>query len=286
MDKREEHLATLIKELVRKSVGRITYSFIDKELDIRTPAEKNLRRVTLKEMCDASEVRREGKIAGVFWLIDDEAPEENWQLAESKSIPLKFPFELERYIRVLPKSLIVVAGAPGAGKTALLYNIAYLNMYDFDIHLFNSEMGLSQIQERFDAIDPDIPNPAPFHIRHREDNFADVIVPDAVNLVDYLDMDSEVYMIGAELKRILYGLGENGVAVVAIQKPIGRDLGYGAGYSLKSASLYLSMDTGKLKIVKARERADNSIDPRNKTWSFHLDNKGAKFIIDKEWFGG
>ena len=38
-------------------------------------------------------------------------------------------------------------------------------------------------------------------------------------------------------------------------------MGYGAGYSLKSASLYLSMDKGKLKIVKARERADNKVNP-------------------------
>ncbi|GAG60382.1 unnamed protein product, partial [marine sediment metagenome] len=165
---------------------------------------------------------------------------------------------------------------------ALLYNVAYLNMYDFEEHLFNSEMGLSQIRERFEAIDPDIPNPPPFHMRHREDNFADVIEPDAINLIDYLDMDSEVYMIGAELKRILFKLNQ-GVAIVAIQKPIGRDLGYGAGYSLKSASLYLSMDSHKLKIVKARERTDNSVNPINKTWSFHLDGHGAKFIIERGW---
>lgn len=284
MDKAEKHLTFLVKDLIRGSQGRITYAFIDKELDITTPAEKSLRRGVLKEMVDAGEVRRESRVAGVFWLIDDEAPEENWQFADKKVVLLRFPFQLEEYIRVLPKSLIIVAGAPGAGKTTLLYNVANLNMYDFDIHLFNSEMGLSQIQEKLDAINPDIPNPAPFHIRHREDNFADVIEPDAINLIDYLDMDSEVYMIGAELKRILFKLNE-GVAIVAIQKPIGRDLGYGAGYSLKSASLYLSMDSHKLKIVKARERADNSVNPINKTWSFKIDNRGAKFTDIKEWQG-
>lgn len=282
MDKRGEHLATLIKELVDKSKGRVTYTYIDRELDIRTPAEKNLRRVVFSDICDKNIVRHDEKLPGVFWKVDTEAPDESWQGADKTTVPLKFPFELERYIRVLPKSLIVVAGAPGTGKTTLLYNIVYLNMYDFDVHLFNNEMGVVQIQEKFDAIDPDIPNPAPFRVRRRESDFADVIEPDAINLIDYLDMDSEVYMIGAELKRILQKLNE-GVAIVAIQKPIGRELGYGAGYSLKSASLYLSMDRGKMKIVKARERTDNSINPINKTWNFHIDNNGGKFIVDKEW---
>lgn len=278
----QELTKAIVEEWVRSTTGAFSLKDIHNELDIGSDKGKAHLRIIMKRLKDAGVVVSIGGRDGIYRLVDDEAPEENWQGAERRTINLKFPFELERYIRILPKSLIVVAGAPGAGKTALLYNTVVLNMYDFDEHLFNSESGLTQIQERFDAIDPDIPKPAPFHIRHREDNFADVIEPDAINLIDYLDMDSEVYMIGAELKRILYKLND-GVAIVAIQKPVGRDLGYGAGYSLKSASLYLSMDNGKLKIVKARERADNSVNPINKAWTFRLNNNGAKFIVDKEW---
>lgn len=274
-----------IEEWVKSTTGVFSLKDIHNELDIGSGQGKAHLRQIMYRLKKADVVVSIKGRDGLYRLVDDEAPEENWQFVDKSVVPLKFPFELENYIRVLPKSLIIVAGAPGAGKTALLYNIAVLNMHDFDIHLFNSEMGLSQIQERFEAIDPDIPNPPPFHTRHREDNFADVIEPDAINLIDYLDMDSEVYMIGAELKRILFKLNQ-GVAIVAIQKPIGRDLGYGAGYSLKSASLYLSMDSHKLKIVKARERADNSVNPINKTWSFHLDGHGAKFIIEREWGEG
>ena len=187
-------------------------------------------------------------------------------------------------VRILPKSLIILAGSSGAGKTALLYNIVYMNMNDFEIHLFsNSEMGEMQIEERFNAIDPNIPDPLPFETWRREDNFADVIKPDAINVIDYLDLDNEVFMIGYELKKIIQKLNK-GVAIVAIQKPPGRDLGYGAGYSVKSASLYLAMDgpkgrgPGKLKIVKARERAISDVDPLGKTWGFRLDNQGANFI--------
>lgn len=274
----------IVEEWVKSTTGVFSLKDIHNELDIGTDRGKANLRVIMFRLKELGIVSSISKRDGLYQLIDGEAPEENWQRADKRVVLLKFPFALEDFIRILPKSLIVVAGSPSAGKTAFLYNIVDLNMYDFDIHLFNSEMGLMQIQERFDAINPDISNPAPFHIRHREDNFADVIEPNAINLIDYLDMDSEVYMIGAELKRILYKLND-GVAIVAIQKPLGRELGYGAGYSLKSSSVYLSMDRGKLKIVKARERANNKIDPINKTWSFRLDNRGARFLNIEQWEG-
>lgn len=275
MEKEKPTQAT-IEEWVKSTTGQFSLQGMFHELYIISPEQKAYCRVIMHRLKEAGIVVALGKRDGLYRLVDQEAPEENWQMVDKRVVELRFPFELEKYIRILPKSLIIVAGSPGSGKTCLLYNILCMNMYEFGIHLFNSEMGLMQIQERLLAIDPYIPNPAPFHLRHREDNFADVIEPDAINLIDYLDLDSEIYMIGAEMKRILQKLND-GVAIVAIQKPIGRELGYGAGYSLKSAALYLSMDWGKLKIVKARERADSKVDPLNKAWSFTIDSEGANF---------
>lgn len=277
----EKPTQTTIEEWVKSTTGIFSIKNIYSELRILAPETKAHIRVIMHRLREAGIVVALGKRDGLYRLVEDEAPEENWQLADKRSVSLKFPFELEKFVRILPKSLIILAGAPGAGKTAFLYNVLCLNMFEFDCHLFNSEMGLTQINERLYAIEPDIVNPAPFHIRHREDNFSDVIEPDAINLIDYLDLESEVYMIGYELKKILSKLNE-GVAIVAIQKPEGRELGYGAGYSLKGASVYLSMDRGRLKIVKARERTNNWVDPVNKTWSFRLDNNGAKFMFVHE----
>ena len=268
---------TVVEEWVAGTTGWFSLTNIYSEMKLMEPEQKAYLRVIIKRLKDEGTIRPHGKRDGLYRLVDDKAPEEHWQRADKMSVPLRFPFELEKWVRILPKSLIILAGSSSAGKTAFLYNVVYLNMHDFPIHLFNSEMGVMQIQERFNAIDSDIPNPAPFHVRSRQENFADVIEPDAINLVDYMDLDSEVYMIGKELKDIIQKLND-GVAIIAIQKPPGRDLGYGAGYSLKSASLYLSMDAGKLKIVKARERAISDIDPLGKTWEFHLDNQGANFI--------
>lgn len=267
-----------VEEWVRGTTGIFHLKDIYSELYITSPESKSHVRVTMHRLIQNKVLVAVGKRDGSYRLVDDQAPEINWQGADKTGVPLRFPFQLEKYVRILPKSLIILAGSSGAGKTALLYNIVYMNMDDFVIHLFsNSEMGSTQMDERFTAIDPDIPNPPPFYARRREDNFADVIEPDAINVIDYLDLDNEVFLIGYELKKIIQKLNK-GVAIVAIQKPKGRDLGYGAGYSVKSAALYLSMDAGKLKIVKARERAISDVDPLGKTWGFHLDNRGANFI--------
>jgi hypothetical protein len=274
----------VVEEWVKGTTGQFSLTNIYNELGMLTPESKSHIRVIMHRLTEQGIVVALGKRDGLYRLVEDEAPKINWRGADKMSVPLRFPFELEKFIRILPKSLIILAGSSGAGKTALLYNIVYMNMNDFEIHLFsNSEMGEMQIEERFNAIDPDIPDPLPFETWRREDNFADVIKPDAINVIDYLDLDNEVFLIGYELKKIIQKLNE-GVAIVAIQKPPGRDLGYGAGYSVKSASLYLSMDgpkgkgPGKLKIVKARERAISDVDPLNKTWGFRLDNRGANFI--------
>lgn len=189
---------------------------------------------------------------------------------------ITFPFPLQSFIRLSEGSVMVIAGASDSGKTAFCINTAMLNYEEWDVHLFNSETGVALMKERILAVDPDICNPLPFKIWDRMDNFADVIVPDALNIIDYLDIDSEIYMVGAEIKKILKALGK-GVAIIGLQKPPERDLGYGGQFSLKKAECYVSMDKNKLKIVKAKSRANPSINPINKTWTFHLDSKGSNF---------
>ena len=83
-----------------------------------SPEAKAYLRVIMRRLVDKGILVALGKRDGVYRLVDDEAPEENWQMADKRVVELKFPFELEKYVRILPKSLIIVAGSPGAGKTA------------------------------------------------------------------------------------------------------------------------------------------------------------------------
>jgi len=263
--------------------GKFSLKDIRAELDIGTEAGKSTLRSIIKRFKDDKIIENAGGL-GWYRVLDGIAPEIDWQDAPGNFIDIKFPFEIEKYARMKGKTMMVVAGSPNTGKTAFLLKTVRLNMEHHSVYLWTTgEGGADELRERFDGIDPDIPKPAPFSVRERFDNFADVIMPDAVNVIDYLDIDSELYMVGAELRKILNKLNK-GVAIVGLQKPFGRELGYGGVFSIKHAYVYLSMDRGKLKIVKAKSRADRKVNPINKQWTFKIDAVG-NFCDIREVYG-
>lgn len=211
-----------------------------------------------------------------YRLIDRLLVEAKWWEANGKPYPIKLPFELEKYAVVDPHSLIVIAGTWGDGKTAVAYNVVFLNMYDLSVTLFNSEMSDASVRRRVEDYANYIPKPPPFKTYYRTENFADVIDPDGLNVIDYLTVDSDKqYLVRDELKRILDKL-DNGVAVVALQKPVGRDIAYGGNPTAWDTCLYVSLESNKMKIVKVRTPADPKVNPKNMTLSFKL-SKGINF---------
>ncbi|MBW2618874.1 MAG: hypothetical protein JRC92_08370, partial [Deltaproteobacteria bacterium] len=195
-------------------------------------------------------------------------------------VDLKWPFGLERLIDLYPKNIVVVAGAPNAGKTALLLNLIRLNMTKHQITYFSSEMGPEELKLRllnFEDLSPDDWN---FGAYDRSSNFVDVIQPNAVNIVDYLEVTDDFYRVGGEIKAIHDKL-DKGLAVIALQKKKGAELGRGAEFSIEKPRLYLALDDGELKIIKAKnwgpEAKETGQNPNGKIFYFSLVN-GCKFV--------
>lgn len=246
-------------------------------------------------------LEQEGKIislgGGYYRKVDDRLEVMDWQGADpGKTIELKFPFGIEQFVKLYPKSIVIVTGDKNVGKTAFLYNFIVMNMDSFVIDLFNSETGKEQMRERFDYFD--IPSPAPFNTYERYDNFADVINPDRISVIDYLDLNSEVYLVGEEIDRIFRKL-KNGVAIIGLQKPppivtyikgvkkvVSRDLAYGGGFSAKRAVLYITMGNNRLKLVYVKTPRNKSINPDNKQWSFKFDETGTHFDDIQPYYEG
>ena len=237
----------------------------------------------LKEIAQTGGVEKEG----LRYRKKDTELEDLDIFQESKFAFIKFPFDLDKYVRLTEGGLMVIAGGKDSFKTGLMLNIAHLNMYDWDVHYFDSESGATLLRERLEGIDPDIPNPLPFKLHPRMSNFSDVIKPNALNLIDYLDLDSEFQMVGTELRRIREAL-DKGVAIAGLQKPppyrtkdgklVTRDLGYGGAPTIKHAQVALSLDPGSIKIIASKSRANPKINPKNKTWTYTLNETGSKFL--------
>ena len=112
----------------------------------------------------------------------------------------------------------------------------------------------------------------------RSTNFADVIAPDCLNIVDYLEITEDLYSINTHLTNIIRMLG-NGLAIVAIQKKVGQKWGRGQEFSAEKSKLYLSMDEGKISIVKGKSWVNKKVDPNGLQTKFRI-VRGCEFEND------
>ncbi|NIM96662.1 MAG: hypothetical protein GTO24_00845 [candidate division Zixibacteria bacterium] len=220
---------------------------------------------------------------GCYRCLEKECEEIDWLNAPDKTIDLKWPFGIERYVRILPRNTICIAGEPDSGKTAVILNFIKLNMGSHDIHFFSSEMGPIELRDRLKHFD--IPREEwCFHAKERSSNFGDVILPDAVNCIDYLEMHDEFYKVGGHIKEI-YDRLKTGVAIIALQKNRGTPYGLGGMRGLEKPRLYLSMEPGKIRIIKAKNWVDFKRNPNGLELDFKL-IKGCEFIAETDWHKG
>lgn len=256
---------------------------MDTELSIITPKGKTHRRVIIHRLVNLV-VERHPTRTGLIKLLDNSAPLIEWQIADvTNTVDLNWPFGLEEWVTIYPKNIIILAGAYNAGKTAFCLDFIKRNQHRVElshllpIQFFCSEMGPEEMKVRrgkFGVSDwADVP-------RERSSNFAEVIQPDKINIIDYLEVTDSFYLIAEELTNIFNKL-KGGIALITLQKKRGEqyEFGRGAEFSLEKPRLYLSMDTGKLKIIKAKNWAQEGTNPNNKEWKFKL-LKGAVFKID------
>jgi len=199
---------------------------------------------------------------------------------EEKIIEISWPFEIEKWVKILPKNIIVIAGGVNAGKTAFLLNTCFLNMGRFKINYYSSEMGALELRDRLKKFECNLKFwDESINFRERSLNFADVTKANDVNIIDFLEITDEFYKIGGMIKEI-YDKLKKGIAIIALQKNPNTDFGLGGMRSVEKARLYVSIDSNKLKIVKGKNWA-TELNPNGLTREFKL-LQGAKFVL-QDW---
>jgi hypothetical protein len=277
----------LTQDIVEKWIELVSGTFnvrdVWSELDIQSAENKQHLRVILNRLEHGKIIVKTG--SGLYRKIDTNMAPIDWQSANLDTIvPIELPFDIHKYAKLYPKSIVMVAGEKSEGKTTFMYETIKLNMGHFVIDLFNSETGPEQMKERFAPLH--IPEPAPFNVYERYDNFGDVVHPEHLSVIDYLDTNSEVYLVGAEIDHIFRKL-TTGVAIIGVQKPpsstvyvkgvkktIGRDLGYGGAFTAKRASIYVSLSSHKAKLVYAKTPVNKGFSANGMQWTYDFDDNG------------
>ena len=224
---------------------------------------------------------RHGERRGWYIPRHTELEKMDYEHADANPIDIWMPFALSDYVELYESNVVIISGAPNAGKTAVLLNIIKENrLKGWDIHYFNSEMSAGELKKRlskFENITLDMWN---FNAYYRNDRFADVVVPgkNSLNIIDFLEVHDEFYMVGRKIKEIHDRL-KGGIAVIGLQKNPGAVTGLGGYRSMEVARLVLAIDKGTVTVSKAKNFAKPDVNPNGLIKNFSLID-GCK-IIDK-----
>ena len=281
----EKITTEVIRDWVVATTGTFTYKDLFFEKGITDPANMDYVYVVMKRLCGERLIKAINGRHGSFRLLDKDAPILNWKgVKDYTGVDMLWPFELEKFVKIHPRNVIVVGGDPNKGKTAFLHNVISLNWRKHNIALWDSENSKQELAIRFAEYEDYGLWPDDI-ARERSKDFADVIEeynPDGINIIDYLEITENFYAVGKFLREIRDALGK-GRAIVAIQKAKGAELPIGRDFSQQIARLVLTIDPGILTIRKAKSFAQRNVNPNNMKFSFKLKD-GAHFTdIEESW---
>ncbi len=213
---------------------------------------------------------------------------------DSNPIPLNWPyghedgsrFGFDGAVQIFGGDIIVIAGVSNTGKTALALNLVVENMDDMRVSLQGNEYVPGKFHFRMGRMtwaNPLKEDGTPkFELIDRHDNWADIIRPDNLNIIDWLNLDGTshpFYEIGSIVEGIQRKL-KNGVAVICIQKDANKDMGMGGGFSQHLASLYLAIDfmpDKHLKMTVKKAKSWTGHNPNHEMYAFDLVEAGTLF---------
>ena len=278
---KEINLAGEIEDWILSTNGNFLSTDVYKSLQLSTRDQHKNVSIILKRLLDKGVIEKFGEKNGSWRVVDNEAQTIDWYNSDVKALDIKWPLGIEDFVMTMPKNIIVVAGTPNAGKTAFLLNVVKMNMGgNIPIHYFSSEMGSMEFKGGLQKFDLPL-SKWRFNAKERASNFDDVIQPDDINIVDFLELSDEFYKVGGMLKKIFDKL-KNGIAIVALQKNPGAAMARGGIGTLEKPRLYITMDSGIMKIEKGKNWKDPEVNPNGLQVRFSL-VQGAKFMMKDKW---
>lgn len=279
--KKERNLTADVRDWISVTNGIFSVTFLAKAQQCVTKEDHAKLRTILSRLVKDEYIQRVGDKDGMFRRVETETQEINWEDCDDTVIDVQWPFELHKYYLCLPKNIIIVAGSPDAGKTAFCLNFAMMNMDKFQIKYFSSEMGALELKVRLKKFPFALKRWKQVRFIERSSNFTDVIDPDGINIVDYIEVPEEAWKIATPINEIFRKLNK-GICIIALQKPLGRDVARGGESTLDRPRLYLSMGKGVIKILKCKNWANESLNPNGLSREYKIAG-GHNFTCQSEW---
>jgi len=282
----EHKLAADVRAWISATVGEWELTNLYSDLGKLSAKDKSSVRQTVSRMVAEGTILNTSKRNGRYRKVQDDVEEMNFEGASAEPLALSLPFDLHEMVEIYPSNIIVFSGTTNAGKSAVAIDFIKRNMNNFAIHYFSSEMGWPELRNRLAKHDDININDWKFKAYERASNFADVIRPKDINIVDYLEVGDEFWRVANDIRDIYTRL-QGGIAIILLQKGFGKEVGRGGDFSAEKPRLYVTLDRlkdescGMVKIYKAKNQKGD-INPNGKCMKFKL-VQGWKFIYDGVW---
>jgi hypothetical protein len=281
---RNSNLTEDFRLWIANANGTFTIQQIYTDLCVTERKDKDIIRHHIKESIEKKIIER-SSTNGVYRKIDQDTNQIVIPTVKPIPLSIKLPGEIEEYVKIFPGNIIIVAGTSDGGKTAYALNLAYANRDKFEVVYFSSEMVGEELRERIDHFEgTTLDEWNKIFFEERTIDFQDKIRPNALNIIDYLEViEGEFFKVGNNIRLIFEKL-DRGTAVICLQKNFGAKLAQGAEQTLAKARLYVTIENNILKIIKGKNRA-TKLNPAGLTRRFHLIG-GIKFVWDQWQLSG
>ncbi len=284
---------------------RFDLDTICRQLEIRDAAKRNLITIKLAYEVKRGKLEKDTSRARVYRTIDNTIDTIDVVNSNKDNVlSVRFPQDAEgsdfnlHYSRLFPKSIILLAGEKGKGKTTFCLNFIAENMDKYLCIYHTNEMSGEELRDRLDNF-PDVnwykeSGNLKFIAIERYENYQDVVLqyPDAIHVIDYIDPGEKAYMIGSIIDKIRRNL--NTMALIAIQKKQSTgtkkdgtlyhnyvDYGTGGQYSEHKARIVIHLQGGNQLYVKSckawREKC-----PSGRLYAYKITDHGSRFSDIRE----
>lgn len=296
LGEKDKVMSSRIREWVYQSSGEFSVSKIYADLGAKDPKQKGLVRAVVHKLLTDEIIVRSGKEEGHYRKVDKALEEVDLMSVVPEPMNLYLPLALDNWVKIYPKSVIVVAGSGNRGKTALAHDFIKHNMDNYEIHLFFSEGGVESLRDRLAAHQDKMIGEWRFKAYPRTANFEDAIFADAINVIDYMLVPDEFWKVGAYLDNVYRKLNK-GIAYVNIQKDSKAEVGRGGEFGLERPQLYVTLSPDSehvaadgpdsvqhcvAKILKAKAWKRKGANPDGKMMQFQIED-GWKILHYADW---
>ena len=286
-NRRDRNLAQEVEDFVMSSSGSFLSSDCRQCLQVSSREEiKNLSKI-LSRLEERKIIERASDKNGHWRKVENDLEIIDWKNAVTDEYPVQFPLNIHQLVKLYPGNIAILAGASNTGKTSFLLETVRLNQRKHKIRYLNSEMGASELRLRLEMFHEICPvDKWNFEAVERSDKFADAIDPDGFNIIDFMEIYDEFWRLGGWIRDVHKKLSK-GIAVIAIQKKSNtkkdtNDFGRGGELTIEKPRLYLAMDRGIIKIIKAKIWRSHEKNPNGLSRRFKLVN-GWKWLPSDEW---